>query len=259
MFHISWLKWNGLGNHLQQLVAQIRQGLSTGTCGVCVVRDVPIDDNNAAFLSIANALDGELLRDTRMPSRAMEANCTIYRVEEDPLNTDEHAHSATNQHFPVHTDCAHFLHPPQVMMLLCCQSSKTGGKTILIHIDEILEKLTDQDRTALNRIQFPWWQGSQNVYAPILTNEKVQGKWMIRYNQATLRREMDKDEFTNTSALQTLIKTLDELETRLDHIISLSPGDLLIVHNQRILHGRTAFSSGSPRLLKRLRMRVPDL
>ncbi len=82
---------------------------------------------------------------------------------------------------------------------------------------------------------------------------------MIRYNQATLRREMDKDEFTNTSALQTLIKTLDELETRLDHIISLSPGDLLIVHNQLILHGRTAFSSGSPRLLKRLRMRVPDL
>ena len=26
MFHISWLKWNGLANHLQQSVAQIRQG-----------------------------------------------------------------------------------------------------------------------------------------------------------------------------------------------------------------------------------------
>jgi alpha-ketoglutarate-dependent taurine dioxygenase len=159
MIHIRRLKWNGLGNELQNLVIQIRQSLNNRTNGICVVTSVPIDDKNLSVLSIANAFGGEILHDTRMPSHAMEADGTIYRVEEDSLKTDEYAHSATNQHFPFHTDCAHFLQPSQVMMLLCCQPSKTSGKTILTHVGDSLEKLSDEDKTDLSRIQFPWWHG----------------------------------------------------------------------------------------------------
>jgi hypothetical protein len=144
-------------------------------------------------------------------------------------------------------------------MLLCCQPSKTGGKTILAHVDDILEKLSDEDKTNLSRIQFPWWHGPRNVRAPIFTKAKNDGQWLIRFNQATLVREMNKDEFTNTSALQSLINLLTSFEEDPNNILTLSSGDLLIVHNQRVLHGRTAFSSGSPRLLKRLRIRVSDL
>lgn len=253
------MKWNGFLDGLKNLATQIHQALDNPIGGICVVTDVPIDDNNSAFLSIANALGGEILRDTRMPSHAMEANSTIYRVEEDPLNTDPYAYSATNQHFPLHTDCAHFLHPPQVMMLLCCQPSKTGGKTILVHVNDILEKLTNEDRADLSRIEFPWWTETKNVCVPILTKSKENDKWLIRFNEATLKREMNKDTFENTSALKSLINILTSFETDPNNTITLSPGDLLIVHNQRVLHGRTVFSSGSPRLLKRLRMRVSDL
>ena len=253
------MKWNGVGGELQKLVTQIRQVLKNDGGGACVVSDVPIDDNNRAFLSLANALGGEILRDAHMPSRAMEADCTIYRVEEDPLNTDEYAHSATNQHFPFHTDCAHFLHPPEVMMLLCCQSSTTGGKTILAHIDQILEKLNDKDKEDLRRIEFPWWKGSRNLCRPIFTAAKEEGKWLIRFNQTTLIKEMNKDEFTKTPVLKSLLDVLNSLERDPNNVLTLSSGDLLIIHNQRVLHGRTAFSSGSPRLLKRLRMRLSDL
>ncbi len=259
VMHISQLKWSGLKEELQYLVGQIRQTLNAHTGGICVVTGVPVDDNNRAFLSIAHALGGKILRDTRMPSRAMEADCTIYRVEEDPLNTDEYAYSATNQHFPFHTDCAHFLHPPEVMMLFCCQPSKNGGKTILAHIDDILEKLNDEVKADLCRIEFPWWQGTRNVHAPILTKAKEDGKWLIRFNQATLMREMGEDKFVKISTLKSLIDVLTAFETDPNKILTLSSGDLLIVHNQRVLHGRTAFSSGSPRLLKRLRMRVSNL
>ena len=69
---------------------------------ICIGSNVSINDNHhLAFLSIANAFGNLLLRDTRMPCRARKADCLIYRVEEDPLNTDEHAHSATNQNFLV--------------------------------------------------------------------------------------------------------------------------------------------------------------
>jgi hypothetical protein len=144
-------------------------------------------------------------------------------------------------------------------MLLCCQPSKTGGKTILAHIDDILSKLNNQDKADLHRIEFLWWQGARNVRVPILTKAKEDGKWLIRFNQTTLIREMDKDEYAKTSALKSLIDVLTSFEKDPNNILTLLSGDLLIVHNQRILHGRTAFTSGSPRLLKRLRMRVSDL
>ena len=258
---IRYLQWYGLGAELHKLVVQIRQVMKMKDGGICMVKDVPIDDNNATYLSIANALGGTLLRDTRMPTRAMEADGVIYRVEEDPLNVDEHAHSATNQHFPLHTDCAHFLHPPQIMMLLCCRPSVTtdGGKTILAYVDDVVEKLSTEDKTNLTHLQLPWWQDTSIVRASILSQEKEHNKWLIRFNQATLEREMDKDEFINTPALQSFITTLRSFETDPANTITLAAGDLLIVHNQRVLHGRTAFSSGSSRLLKRIRVRVPDL
>jgi hypothetical protein len=73
-----------LGNELENLVIQIRQSLNNRTNGICVVTSVPIDDNNLSILSIDNAFGGEILHDTRMTSHAMEADGTIYRVEEDP-------------------------------------------------------------------------------------------------------------------------------------------------------------------------------
>ncbi|UJR11007.1 hypothetical protein I4U23_015191 [Adineta vaga] len=260
--HINYLKWDGFKSGLQELINQIRQCMKMNNGGICIIKDVPINDDNVALLSIANAFNGTLLRDTRMPARAMEANCVIYRVEEDLLNTDEYAYSATNQHFPLHTDCAHFLYPPQLMMLLCCRPSSLNpehGKTILTHVNDIVEKLTDEDRTNLTQLQFPWWQSRSIVRAPILSQDQQTNRWFVRFNQATLEREMNNDEFRNTSALQSFIKLLQSIETDPNNTITLTTGDLLIVHNQRILHGRTAFPSGSSRLLKRIRIRVPDL
>ena len=260
MKEISRLKWNGFGKEFESLINGIRQVLNHSNNQICLVNNVPIDDDNKAFLSIANGLGGEILRDSRMPSRAMECDGRIYRVEEDPLNIDPYAHSATNEHFSLHTDCAHFLSPPEIMMLLTCQPSETGGKTILVHLDDLLLKLNEQTKKDLSQMEFPWWKGGpRNVSAPILTKAKDNENWLIRFNQSTLKREMNEMEFGTASSLQSLIDVLNRLEKDSNHLITLSSGDLLIVHNQRVLHGRTAFSSGSPRLLKRLRMRRSDL
>ena len=257
--HIHWLNWTDITG-VKTLVNQIRESLSRGS-GVCVVKNVPVDDNNAAYLSIANNLGGELLRDMRMPVRSLEADSVIYRVEEDPLNTYVYAHSATSAHFPLHTDCAHFLYPPEVMMLLCCRPSKTssGGDTLLASVDDVMSILSDQQVETLATHPFYWWRGPNNpVQKPILTRTDSD-RSLIRFNQATLTREMSANDFNNSSVLQTLISALNQFETDPRNAISLTTGDLLVVHNQRVLHGRTAFRSGSPRLLKRIRIRVPDL
>lgn len=257
--NIHRLEWKSI-NELKSLVNQIYEALSIGS-GACVVKNVPLDNDNASYLSIANSFVGELVRDLRMPARAMEADSVIYRVEEDPLNTDEYAHSATNAHFPLHTDCAHFLYPPQVMTLLCCQPSSNhgDGQTILTSVDDVLKMLPEQDIADLSIMQFPWWRGAENqMKAPILT-KATDGHWRIRFNETTLRREMDERDFENTPALQSFIQALKKIEENPHNSITLASGDLLIVHNQRVLHGRTAFASKSARLLKRIRIRVGSL
>lgn len=258
--YIHWLQWKGI-NELKNLINQIYEILAFGS-GICVVKNVPLDDDNVTYLLIAKAFGGELLRDLRMPVRSLEANSVIYRVEEDPLNTDEYAYSATNAHFSLHTDCAHFLYPAQIMMLLCCRPSMNegDGKTILTDVEDVLTMLTEQQVSDLLTKQFIWWQqeGSKQVRTPILSKTNS-GQWRIRFNQATLMREMDDNEFSKASELQALIDVLQKIEANSNNLISLSTGDLLILHNQRVLHGRTAFASNSSRLLKRIRMRVPNL
>lgn len=254
MKNLTRFNWNGFGKEFEELVNKIHQIFADSTSEMCIVSNVPIDDQNKSFLSIAEGLGGEILRDRRMPKHSMESDSRIYRVEEDPLNTDQYAHSATNEHFSLHTDCAHSLHPPELMMLLTCQPSSTGGQTILVHIDEILSKLTDQMKSDLSQIEFPWWRGSINVCAPILTKRNKNDQWLIRFNESTLRRETELN-----SSVQSLLDILKSFEQDPNHQLTLSSGDLLIVHNQRILHGRTAFPSNSQRLLKRLRMRCETI
>ncbi|CAF3292569.1 unnamed protein product [Rotaria socialis] len=257
--HIHWLQWGGI-SELKNLFNQIHENLLHGS-GICVVKNVPIDDDNVSYLSIAKSFSGELLRDSRMPSRSLEADTVIYRVEEDPLNTDAYAHSATNAHFPLHTDCAHFLYPAEVVMLLCVQPSTNDGdgKTILTDVDDILTMLTEQQISELAISRFTWWQGTnKQVRVPILTKSD-DGRWRIRFNQATLMREMNASDFAKSSVLQSLIEVLEKIELNPSNSISLTANDLLIVHNQRVLHGRTAFTSNTSRLLKRIRVKVNDL
>ncbi|CAM4791111.1 unnamed protein product [Rotaria magnacalcarata] len=257
--HILWLQWRGI-SELKNLFNQIHENLLHGS-GICVVKNVPIDDDNVSYLSIAKSFGGELLRDSRMPSRSLEADTVIYRVEEDPLNTDPYAHSATNAHFPLHTDCAHFLYPAEVVMLLCVQPSTNDddGKTILTDVDDILTMLTEQQISELASSRFTWWQGTnKQVQVPIL-NKSDDGRWRIRFNQATLMREMNASDFAKSPVLQSLIEVLEKIELNPSNSISLTTNDLLIVHNQRVLHGRTAFTSNTSRLLKRIRVKVNDL
>lgn len=134
MKEISRLKWNGFGKEFESLINGIRQVLNHSNNQMCLVNNVPIDDDNKAFLSIANGLGGEILRDSRMPSRAMECDGRIYRVEEDPLNTDPYAHSATNEHFFSSYG-------------LCSFSLSTGSHDVT-HLSIIENRWKDDSRTS---------------------------------------------------------------------------------------------------------------
>ncbi|CAF4694629.1 unnamed protein product, partial [Rotaria magnacalcarata] len=65
--------------------------------------------------------------------------------------------------------------------------------------------LTEQQISELASSRFTWWQGTnKQVRVPIL-NKSDDGRWRIRFNQATLMREMNASDFAKSPVLQSLI------------------------------------------------------
>ena len=219
----------------------------TDPSGVLVLGGFPTDDDNAALLHLAHAL-GTPVPDTRMPGHAMEGNL-VYRVEFNPENQDEHAYSATAGHFPLHTDGAHWKRPPQLVLLLCCRASSSGGDTTLAHVEDVLGRLEPGHIQQLVNVPV----GFDDVDAPVLQ----QDPWRIRWNHATLQRRHQRGLWrphrATLDACQALEVVLAALAER--PALRLAPGELLVLDNTRVLHGRTTFGDTGNRLLKRVRVR----
>jgi Taurine catabolism dioxygenase TauD, TfdA family len=118
----------------------------------------------------------------------------------------------------------------------------------------IVAAMETDARSVLEHTAFPFptpaGSAQQITFAPIL--EERAGAWRIRYrSDLTLT-----DDFTklNSDASQ----AIEQLETTLAGIeplrFLLKRGDVLVIDNRRILHGREAFPSMSTRRLKRLRI-----
>ncbi len=226
---------------------QLASRVCTGPSGALVLGGFPTDDTNAALLHLAHAL-GSPVPDTRMPGHAMEGNL-VYRVEFNPENQDEHAYSATAGDFPLHTDGAHWKKPPHLVLLLCCRASAHGGDTTLAHVDDVLAQLEARHIQQLVNVPV----GFDDVDAPVLQ----QDPWRIRWNHATLQRRHQRGLWrphrATLDACQALDVVLGGLAAR--PALHLAPGELLVVDNTRVLHGRTTFVAASNRLLKRVRVR----
>jgi len=229
--------------HAIQVASRVRWDPS----GVLVLGGFPTDDTNAALLHLAHAL-GTPVPDTRMPGHAMEGNL-VYRVEFNPQNQDEHAYSATAGNFPLHTDGAHWKQPPHLVLLLCCRASSSGGDTTLAHVEDVLAQVEAGHIQQLVNVPV----GFDDVDAPVLQREP----WRIRWNHATLQRRHQRGLWrphrATLDACHALDVALAGLAAR--HALRLAPGELLVVDNTRVLHGRTPFVATSNRLLKRVRVR----
>ena len=151
--------------------------------------------------------------------------------------------------FPLHTDSANLLYPHDGMLMYCDTDDPLGGDSILIAVNSLLEELTTQDIEMLKQSLFPFRCGLM----PLLTEEE--GRWAIRYDRFKIeenRQSLSKEQYESVnSLLERLDAALNKIS--INHLLKLQSGDLIIIDNRRVLHGRTALPSNSSRLLKRIR------
>ncbi len=159
--------------------------------------------------------------------------------------------STSDEAFPLHTDQFFRAEPADLVAMLCCEASAQGGLTLLSDVRRVAESLSPEQTSGLTKafVRAPFGHTS------ILRPERC-GHYQVAYNRyeidkccRTLAHEYSPEECE-------LMASFESWAALCSYQISLGVGDCLVLDNKRFLHGRTAITPGSQRLIKRLRVSV---
>lgn len=162
----------------------------------------------------------------------------------------------------LHTDSQYRSKPEEAFALLCIRKAECGGgESIALHANTIVEELRrkpfgERAEKILREVNFPFavptifnqHAGSEAewIEAPILVGENIRYRYdTLRKGLKVANRELSGEEKAAIELLESIIANKEVCE-----FFMLEPGDLLFCDNQRLLHGRTAFTDHRRHLLR---------
>jgi len=146
--------------------------------------------------------------------------------------------SAGHGAFALHTDESFVEHPADFVLLHCWQPAASGGTTRMADSRAI--------RASVDRVEWIAWTQLRLPY-PCGERCSVECAGAVRFNPAECAASL-------SSMQRDRMARFAETVRRLSIEVPLAAGDVLLLDNRRMLHGRSAFPADSGRLLKRLRL-----
>jgi|SRR5215213_14024 len=239
----------------------LRRGVST-----LVVEDLPfarvdLARSKQAFLAFASCIGRPVSADPHRLNLVWEV-CPKSRLPSDYTPTiTEHCGDAA-----LHTDSAFKRSPETYVMLFAYKpASDGGGLSQVLSAQRLLKSLSKSPQgrkciRLLGQTRFPFQVPTaftkarldsvvEWVSAPILS-----GRGKIRYRHDLIASALDHGVTSLSPESQwAIIQTAREIENLKPRSISLRSGDLLVLNNHKVLHGRTAFGDRD-RMLLRVRL-----
>jgi len=163
--------------------------------------------------------------------------------------------SRTHVALPPHTDSSYMERPHEFVAFQMVRNDSEGGESIMVPIDDIVRSLDDDTTNTLREAVYPFGKELCPILSGNLMDERVR---FYEHQLATSQKAQD-------SALSDRhLEALSRLEGLLAergrfHELQLMAGQVMIMNNTKVLHGRTEFSSDSDRLLYRVRQHAPCL
>jgi L-asparagine oxygenase len=164
-----------------------------------------------------------------------------------PIKEMERVQCAANSvYLEMHTETAFRPTTPLHLALLCLRADPRGeARTVFCDLAEIINSMSDEARDILKSPRFCFELNDGFTEAkPIDTIEH--GKRRLHYAEAL------------TAVDPQGLEVLNDLKQRIfdrSFIVELQPGDLVVIDNYHVVHGRTAFSpryDGNDRWLQRV-------
>ena len=253
-------------------VDALRKELDTG-CGFVVLRDIPVK-RHAHDMDAIDIIAWGLANYFGRPLRqGINTDRRLFSVtDQGHANNDPTRIGASAKRSAMHTDngCLE-PRPPCYIALLCVQSAAYGGESRLMTARTLFATIDKErpdllplyfDRYAFRSPQLHVWPSEKPyIHKPIF--DIVNDELHIHYARVMIEPGM---QMAGTPLSDKQIEALDYLDTLLDredlcYQTQLEPGDMLVMNNLVMLHGREAFSADPAasrpqhRLLKRIWMR----
>lgn len=222
----------------------------------CVV-EVPADAKQT-FLALAAAAAGNEYILEAPDARNRRVSFTNVRIDEANANAPRKTgtrYSRTNLPMAPHTDSSFRVEPHELVAFHCVEHDESGGDSVLAAVEDVLDQLSPDAVARLREPAFPFGKALR----PILSGQP--GVEEIRYYRAQLDRPLADGVVSLTATQREALDELDLVLERHDrfHNLPLRSGEVLFMHNRKVLHGRTGFSGESRRHLRRIRLRAPEL
>lgn len=174
----------------------------------------------------------------------------VYKTELEQISTSSKVELA------LHTETAFHPHKPDYVLLLCLRGDSSAATTVAC-VDQIISKL---DKDTIDCLRQPWFVTSvdrsferpheveySNFTTPILFFDKSQNEYTMVYDRDLMKP-------TNVFAEMALELFNESLEKSIEEIY-LSTGDMLMLNNNKVVHGRKPFQArydGTDRWVQRL-------
>lgn len=184
----------------------------------------------------------------------------IHRVEADSGNLD--GGSTSNQGITLHTENARPPCPPRLLSLLCLRAAARDGESLLASGHAVHDRIVTSDVLAAQRLYSEVNFGRQpeqfedgHTYDRDRIFTRGRAALRVRYSRYWIDRGVEAAREPLDDELARAMTLVDELLEDDEFIIRplLEPGDILLVDNTVVMHGRAAFTDGAaPRCLLRL-------
>ena len=249
---------------LWELAHSIRRLLQQGV-GAVVIENLPfvqldLQKSKYALLALASCIGEPIGADPYRPSLVWPVSP---RFEPSPIYTPtitEHNGGAE-----IHTDSAFKIVPENYVLLYAHHPATDGGLSLLLSADRVLAKLAESDSgreciRILKSQDFPFrvptvfTKHRSDAAVEFISATILSERPQIRYRYDSIVSAL---RFLRTPLPSKAIWALAYFRHTLQHlspgVLALNCGDLLVVNNYLVMHGRTAFEDRE-RMLLRIRL-----
>jgi len=236
-------------NYWEDFISNVKSFVSNPGC--LIIENFDSDLEKGLLQNLAKSLGKISLSGINVSGNVLEDGF-IHRVEvkEEALKDKSGYNilSSTAEVFPCHTDDYFSENPVDVVILHCVIPDEFGGESIIAYLKNILDFLATKTIKILSQQTFPSHFGKVSIL------EKDINGYKIRYNRLEIERA---SKITGISLNEKQITALDHLDNAINKtqiIFKLKKNDCLVLNNKKLVHGRTAISKDSNRLLRRVRI-----
>lgn len=190
----------------------------------------------------------------------------VHELKQDP-KADNYLY--TEHAVPLHWDGAFAARVPHWLVFHCVRapSKDAGGETVFVDTPSVLARATAEQRAcwASARVRYRTEKKAHyggTFVSPIVARHPTLGVEVIRYAEPVEDLNPVSVQPLGDSAQDAtqLMQGLSRALAHPDSVLSVPwvEGDVVIVDNHALLHGRRAFRDGSPRHLRRVNILDPD-